>query len=324
MTISDFLITGGAGFIGSHLTDSLISDGYRVKILDDLSTGNLANLDSALKSDRCEFIQGSILDQDLVEKCVEDTKHVIHLAAAVGVFNIVNNPLESFYTNFKGTENIVKFSAKRQIPILFASTSEIYGKNSQDFLDEDSDRILGSPSLARWSYAEAKALDEFYLLNLSHKFNFDLRIIRFFNTVGPRQVGTYGMVIPRFVQAALKGQPLQVFGDGSQTRCFMHIEDAVNGIRLILDSKKAVGKAINLGNHDEVSILFLARSVVDQLNSKSEIELIPYSDVFSSGFEDMLRRVPNTSLLKSLTGWEIQHSLSQIILDVSKGFIHQS
>ena len=309
-----YLITGGAGFIGSHLTESLLSRGDQVIVFDNLSTGSTNNLVGI--SEKIKFEQGNILDKAVIDKLVAESDYVIHLAAALGVFNIVNKPLESLKTNLQGSEIVLEVCDKYRKPVLIASTSEIYGKNDRVPLNEEDDRIIGHPLKSRWSYSEAKAVDESlaYFYYLENKL--PIRIVRFFNTVGPRQVGNYGMVVPRFVSAALKNQPLQVYGNGDQIRCFCHVDDAVRALLLVMDSDQAVGNVFNIGNNQQISILELAKKVIEITGSKSEIVKIPYSEAYPEGFEDIQRRVPDISKVKNAFGWTPQIGLDQIIKDI--------
>jgi len=310
-----YLVTGGAGFIGSHLTEALINRGNQVMVVDNLSTGNLQNLSNV--KEKISYIQGNILDKNFIEKLVAECDYVVHLAAALGVLNIVNNPLSSLKTNLQGTEIILELADKYHKPVLIASTSEIYGKNDKVPLSEEDDRIIGHPLKSRWSYSEAKAVDESlaYFYHLENKL--PIRIVRFFNTVGPRQVGHYGMVVPRFVSAALKNEPLSVYGSGDQIRCFCHVTDAVKALLLVMDSDKAVGQVFNVGNNSQISIMELAKKVIEITGSKSEIEKIAYEKAYPEGFEDMQRRVPDISKIKQLLGWEPKINLDQIIKDIA-------
>jgi len=282
-----YLVTGGAGFIGSHLCQALLKRGDSVSVIDNLSTGRNQ------LSTKIEFVEGSIFDQNLMAKLISNADSVLHLAAAVGVFNIVNKPLESLMTNIKGTEIILELCEKYNKPILITSTSEVYGKNNNVPLSENSDRVLGSPLLSRWSYSEAKAVDESMAYFYYQEKELDVRIVRLFNTVGPRQVGHYGMVVPRFINAALKNEPLSVYGSGDQIRCFCHVVDAVRALLLVIDSDKAIGQVFNIGNNQEISIMELAKKVIEVTGSRSEIEQIPYEKAYPAGFEDMQRRVPD-------------------------------
>jgi UDP-glucose 4-epimerase len=310
-----YLITGGAGFIGSHLTGSLLANGHDVVILDDLSTGAHTNLNGL--EQKYKFVHGSILDKKLVDKLVEQSDFVVHLAAALGVLKIINQPLESLKINIQGTENVLEAVDKYKKPVLIASTSEIYGKNYKVPLNEEDDRVLGHPLISRWSYSEAKAVDEslayFYFLQNG----LPVRIVRFFNTVGPRQVGNYGMVLPRFVKSALTGEPLQVYGSGDQIRCFCHVSDAVRALILIMDSTKTIGQVINVGNNQQVSIMHLAERVIQVTNSKSKIVKVAYEEVYPEGFEDMQMRVPDISKIKKVLGWTPEINLDQIIKDIA-------
>ena len=310
-----YLITGGSGFIGSHLAEKLLLSGNQVSIIDNLSTGvraNLANIEGKIS-----FKQGSILDQVLIDQMVAESDFVVHLAASLGVFNIVNHPLDSLRTNLKGTEIVLEASDKHSKPVLIASTSEIYGKNNKVPLSEEDDRIIGHPLKSRWSYSEAKAVDESlgYFYYLENKL--PVRIVRFFNTVGPRQVGHYGMVVPRFVSSALKNEPIEVYGSGEQIRCFCHVDDAVRALLLVMESEQAVGQVFNVGNNQQISILDLAKKVVELTNSKSEIVKVPYAKAYPEGFEDMQRRVPDISKINMVLGWSPQIGLNQIVKDIA-------
>lgn len=310
-----YLITGGAGFIGSHLTHKLLTSGHNVVILDDLSTGSSTNFNTIQQ--KYKFVNGSVLDKKIVDSLVEKSDFVVHLAAALGVLKIVNNPLESLKVNIQGTENVLEAVDKYKKSVLIASTSEVYGKNYKVPLNEEDDRVVGHPLISRWSYSEAKAVDEslayFYFLQN----DLPVRIVRFFNTVGPRQIGNYGMVVPRFVKSALAGEPLQVYGSGDQIRCFCHVSDAVRALMLIMDSNKTIGQVYNVGNNQQISILELARKIIDITGSKSEIVKIPYSEAYPEGFEDMQRRVPDISKIKNSLGWAPEIGLDQIIKDIA-------
>jgi UDP-glucose 4-epimerase len=312
------LITGGAGFIGSHLTDRLVADGHQITILDNLDTGRKENLSAHLGGNSVSFIEGSILDLPLLDRLIKETEYVFHLAAAVGVFNIVNHPLDSLMTNIRGTENVLESAHKYSKPVFVTSSSEVYGKNDSDSLKESDDRILGAPVTLRWSYSEAKAIDESLAYAYWVEKKLETRIVRFFNTVGPRQLGAYGMVVPRFVQFALKNEPITIYGNGEQTRCFGHVLDAVDAVVRIAFADNTVGKVINIGNDYEISINDLAKKVIEQTNSKSEIVYVPYEEAYGDGFEDMERRVPNIELIKSLVGWEPKRDLSSMITDIAE------
>ena len=310
-----YLVTGGAGFIGSHLCEALILRGDQVVVLDNLSTGSDVNLGTV--REKIELVVGDILDRELIDKLVAQSDYVVHLAAALGVLNIVNEPLQSLRTNLQGTEVVLEACNKYNKPVLIASTSEIYGKNEKVPLSEEDDRIIGHPLKSRWSYSEAKAVDEslayfYYLEN-----HLPIRIVRFFNTVGPRQVGHYGMVVPRFVSSALSNDPLQVYGSGEQVRCFCHVSDAVKALIQVIDSDKAVGEVFNIGNNQQISIFELAKKVIQITGSKSEITKIPYSEAYPEGFEDMQRRVPDISKIKNILGWSPEIGLDKIIRDIA-------
>ncbi len=310
-----YLVTGGAGFIGSHLAEKLIARGDQVVILDDLSTGVPKNLVTV--EGRVTFHEGNILDRSIIEKLVAECDFVVHLAAALGVLNIVNKPLESLKTNLQGSEIVLEAADKYKKPILIASTSEVYGKNDKVPLNEEDDRIIGHPLKSRWSYSEAKAVDESlaYFYYLESKL--PIRIVRFFNTVGPRQVGNYGMVVPRFVSAALKNEPLSVYGSGDQIRCFCHVDDAVRALLLVMDSEKAVGQVFNVGNNQQITIMELAKKIIELTGSTSTIEEIAYEKAYPEGFEDMQRRVPDISKIKQVLGWSPEINLDQIIKDIA-------
>ena len=308
-------ITGGAGFIGSHLCDALVAEGKEVTILDNLSTGskkNIAHLDGKI-----QVFQGDIRDQKLVESLVAESDLVLHMAAALGVDNILENPIESISTNFYGSEMVLNAATKYDKRIVIASTSEIYGKNPKQPLSETDDRIIGSPQKLRWSYSDAKALEEAaaYFLHVTKKLK--VTTIRFFNTVGPRQTGKYGMVIPRFVKAAVENKPINVFGDGSQSRVFCHVKDTVKAVLLLAETNKSIGEVFNIGGKGEITILDLAKMIIKQTNSKSEITFTEYEDAYAIGFEDMARRVPNISKVKLFTGWAPEIDLKTIITDVA-------
>lgn len=311
-----YLITGGAGFIGSHLADALIARGDEVLVLDDLSTGRKRNLDPALASGSLELVEGSILDEGLVGECVAATDFCLHLAAAVGVELILDRPLDSLIRNVRGSDNVISAVARREGRVLVASSSEVYGKNTNGPLAETSDRILGPPSTARWAYSVAKSYSE--ILANAYHYETGTRpvVVRLFNTVGPRQSGAYGMVLPRFVQQALDGEDLTVYGDGSQTRCFTHVADVVEALLLLADSDEAVGHTFNVGSPREISIAELAERVLARTGSESEIELVPYDEAYGEGFEEIGRRHPDLSLIAEVTGWSPSHSVEDVIDDV--------
>lgn len=310
------LILGGAGFIGSHLTDALLERGDDVTVLDDLSTGKYEHVARWDGHPRFHLVIGSILNERLVDKLVERCDAVFHLAAAVGVELIIKKPLESLITNIRGSEIVLEMAARYRKKVLITSTSEIYGKNSQGPLKEEDDRILGSPLKSRWSYSTSKAVDEILAYIYWKEKGLPTIIVRLFNTVGPRQTGAYGMVIPRFVGAALEGKPLLVYGSGKQSRCFLHVHDAVGALSGLMDHPGAVGQAFNLGSHEEITIEALAHQVVAQAGSRSAVQYLPYDQAYEEGFEDMPRRVPDTTKLARLIGFRPTKSLEQIIQDV--------
>jgi UDP-glucose 4-epimerase len=295
----------------------LISEGHSVTILDDFSTGNKENLKTLEGIEAVNLVQGSVLESQLVDKHVRSVDRVFHLAAAVGVLNIIQSPLSGLRINLNGTENVLSACLKYGKPFLLTSSSEIYGKNTSAKLNEDSDRIIGSPSISRWSYSDSKAIDEHLAISTSREFGLETRIVRLFNTVGPRQVGKYGMVIPRFVEAALLGKPLIVYGDGTQRRSFGHVRDIVQGIYMVEQSELTIAQPINIGNETEISILELAKEIISFTNSTSVVEFHHHKDVMGQSFEDMDRRFPDTTLIKKLTGWTASLDIEEIIRDVS-------
>jgi len=311
------LVTGGAGFIGSHLCEYLVSEGHSVFAIDNFSTGMASNLESLANANDFTLIEGSILDATILNPLVKNVDYVFHLAAAVGVFNIVNNPLASLLTNIRGTENVLEAAHTTNTPVFLTSSSEVYGKNISDSLKESDDRILGSPTTLRWSYSEAKAIDESLAYAYFIEKQLETRIVRFFNTVGPRQLGAYGMVVPRFVKAAIANEPITIYGDGNQTRCFAHVYDVIDAVMAVAFAQNTVGKVINIGNNFEISINDLAKKIVEETSSKSEIVYVPYEEAYGDGFEDMERRVPNIDLINQLVGWKPQRDLSTMIADIS-------
>ena len=313
MTAGTYLVTGGAGFIGSHLADALLARGDRVVAVDNLSTGRLANLEAAGREPAFRFVHGSVLDELLVDELVRDCDTVVHLAAAVGVKLVMEHPLRSVTTNIRGTAVVMEAAHRYRRPVLLASTSEIYGKNGAGPLAETHDRVLGSPSVTRWAYSTAKAVDEVLAYAYHRERGLPTTVVRLFNTVGPRQSPAYGMVIPRFVRQALAGEPLTVYGDGHQTRCFGHVSDAVAAILGLLGRGEAVGDVFNVGSQEEVSILELARRVVSRTDGSSPLRMVPYDEAYGDGFEDMARRVPDTSKLRGLLGWAPTWGLDAIL-----------
>jgi len=312
----NIVVTGGSGFIGSHLCDRLVHDNHKVTVVDDFSTGNKLNLGKLLQSPNLLIINGSVLDYESLKPIIRDCDYVFHFAAAVGVFNIINNPLSSLLTNIRGTENVLEAAYNFGIPVFLASSSEVYGMNTSDSLKEGDNRVLGSPTKLRWSYSEAKAIDESIAYAYYVEKQLQTRIVRFFNTVGPRQIGTYGMVLPRFIRAALNNEPINVYGSGEQTRCFVHVYDVIDAVVATAFSDKTIGKILNIGNNFEISINELARKIIKETGSSSEIVHVSYMDAYGDEFQDMERRVPNIELIKELVGWSPTRDLSTIIKDV--------
>jgi UDP-glucose 4-epimerase len=310
------LITGGAGFIGSHLVDALTTRGDSVLVLDDLSTGRIENLEHAMGSDLVEFVEGSVTDQDLVDDCMRSVDSCLHLASAVGVQLVVSRPLESLLRNVRGNDTVISSAARHDRRLLFSSTSEVYGKNSKGALSEESDRILGSPYRLRWSYATAKAFGEALAYSYVREQGSAMTVVRLFNTVGPRQTGAYGMVLPRFVRQALSGEDLTVYGNGMQSRCFGHVLDVVHAILLLLEEEKSNGNVFNIGNPVEVPIVELARKVIERTGSDSTIRFVPYEEAYDEGFEELGRRQPDTTALHELTGWKPTRTAEEAIDDV--------
>jgi UDP-glucose 4-epimerase len=306
-------VTGAAGFIGSHLVEQLLAAGHEVTGLDDFSTGREQNLAAAAGQSQFRLVRGTILDQAAVDELTAGSDLVFHLAAAVGAFVIRDKTLESLRTNIHGTENVVAAPSRHGARLLAASTSEIYGKNTTIGLREDADRVIGSPLKSRWSYAEAKAIDESLIDGYVRERGLRAVIVRLFNTVGPRQTGRYGMVIPRFVRQALTGQPVTVFGTGDQIRCFCHVHDVVPALMALVRSDAASGLAVNLGSSEQVTINELARRVIAATDSSSQLERSSYLDAYGSGYEDMQRRVPDCTLARDLVGFSATRSLDEII-----------
>jgi UDP-glucose 4-epimerase len=308
------LITGGAGFIGSHLTERMLAEGHQIMVLDDLSTGWIENLRPAFDYSEFEFVEGSVLDTSLVGRLVEQSEVVIHLAAAVGVRYVLEHPLATIKTNVEGTGIVLGACARFKRKVLVASTSEVYGKNSAERLCETADSILGPSSLSRWSYATSKKLDEFLALAYASTHGLPLVVTRFFNIVGPRQTGRYGMVLPNFIHAALERKPIRVFGDGLQSRNFTFIGDCLDAVLLLLFSEQAEGEIVNIGSPHEISILELAERVRSIAGSSSPIVRVPYAQAYpEGGFEDMRRRVPCICKIARLTGWEPHTTIDEMI-----------
>jgi UDP-glucose 4-epimerase len=309
-------ITGGAGFIGSHLCDALVAQGEEVIILDNLSTGSKKNI--AHLEGRIEVIQGDIRDQKLVEVLIKDCDLVLHMAAALGVENILQDPIESISTNLYGSEVVLNAALKFNKRIIIASTSEIYGRNLNQPLTETDDRVLGVPQKLRWTYSDAKALEEASAHHLFLTKGLKVTTIRFFNTVGPRQTGKYGMVIPRFIESSLNNNPVNIFGDGSQSRVFCHVTDSVRAVLSLASNNSSIGEVFNVGGEQEITILDLAKKVINQLESKSKIHFIPYREAFAPGYEDIVRRVPDISKVKKFLNWNPVKDLTKIIDDVAR------
>ena len=307
------LITGGAGFIGSHLCSLLIENGYTVYALDDLSTGSLANISHLIEDPNFIFEEGSILDRNVVDKLVKEVDIIYHLAAVVGVNLILSNQVETIITNVHGTEIVLHYANKYKTKIIIASSSEIYGRGINREFSEDDDRLMGPVKKARWSYACTKAMDEFLAFAYSNNYSLPIIVARLFNTIGPGQSEQYGMVVPNFIKQALNNQDITVFGDGMQTRCFIHVYDVVRALQIIGESHKAVGEIYNIGSNQEISIYHLAQKIIHLTCSNSQIKLIPYSEAYGDGFEDMLRRKPNIDKINNIFGWEPKYSLEETI-----------
>ena len=310
-----YLVTGGGGFVGSHLTEALLAAGHRVTVLDTFSTGQLPNLAVASEHPEFRFVQGSVFDEHLVDSLVHDADVVVHLAAAVGVRLIVDHPLRSLTTNIRGSEIVIEAAVHYGRKILLASTSEIYGKNENVPLSETSDCVLGSPTVPRWAYSTAKAVTEILAFTYHYERGLPAIVVRLFNTVGPRQSAAYGMVIPRLVRQALLDEPLTVYGDGTQTRCFGHVYDVIDALMRLLGHPGAVGEMFNIGSEEEVTILELTHRIIKATGSRSEIRIVPFQEAFTTGFEDIPRRVPDTTKVRALTGWAPTRRLDDILAE---------
>lgn len=311
-----YLITGGAGFIGSHLAEKLLSQGHQVTLMDDLCTGAMHNIEHLKHKQGFEYIIDTIFNRPLLAELVDGCDAIFHLAASVGVRLIVESPVRTIETNVKGTEVVLELASKKKKKVLIASTSEVYGKSTKIPFCEDDDLVMGGTQKGRWSYACSKAIDEFLALAYWKEKKLPVVIVRLFNTVGPRQTGRYGMVLPNFVRAALAGQPLTVFGDGTQSRCFCHVKDTVGALAKLIEHPQAVGEIFNVGSEEEISIGRLARLVKLMTRSASPIQYIPYDQAYEAGFEDMQRRVPDTSKLKTLVGFRTTYDTRQVVQSV--------
>jgi UDP-glucose 4-epimerase len=314
------LITGGAGFIGSHLAEALLDQGQHVIAIDDLSTGRIENIDHLLPHPNFQFVYENIRTETVMDRLVSECDTIYHLAAAIGVELVIKDPVRTIETNLIGTETVLRLARRYRKMVVIASTSEVYGKSEAIPFREDGDRVMGPTIKSRWSYAESKAMDEFLALAYHQQFGVPVIIGRFFNTVGPRQTGTYGMVIPRLARQAAAGQPLTVYGDGQQTRCFCNVKDAVRAVVGLSQEAKAIGEIFNIGSSEEITILDLAKRIRSRAGSQSEIKLIPYDQAYGAGFEDMRRRVPDTTRIKAAIGWQPTIGLEQTLDEVIAQF----
>jgi UDP-glucose 4-epimerase len=315
-----YLVTGGSGFVGSHLCETLLGAGHQVLVLDNLSTGSYANIEHLEGKPGFELRVGSVNDYDLVEECVRECSAVFHLASAVGVRLIVDQPVLTIESIVNGTDNVLKASSRYRRKVLITSTSEVYGKSDKLPFREDGDSVIGATTTRRWAYACAKALDEFLGLAHWHETRLPVVIVRLFNTVGPRQTGQYGMVIPRFVRQALSNEPITVYGDGMQARCFGHVQDIITGIAGLMEHPNAAGQVFNIGNDEETTILELANRVIALTGSASKIKIIPFSEAYPAGFEDMHRRIPDLNKVKAAIGYAPKRNLDAILTDVINQF----
>ena len=314
------LITGGAGFVGSHLADKLIGQGHEITVIDDLSTGRYSNIAHLEDTERFRLIIDTVLNEKLMEELIRETDHVYHMASAVGVKLIMERPVRTIETIFRGTDVVLAFCSRYRKRVLIPSTSEVYGKGATVPFREDDDLLTGATDKHRWAYACAKTLDEFLALAHFKETRLPVVVVRLFNTVGPRQTGQYGMVVPRFVHSAIKNEPIQVHGDGTQSRCFGHVLDVVEGLTSLLEKPECFGQVINLGNDEETSIQQLAEKAIELTGSSSEIQFIPYEEAYGDGFEDMRRRVPSLEKAKNLIGYQPTRRLDDIINDVAKEY----
>jgi UDP-glucose 4-epimerase len=310
------LITGGAGFIGSHLAEAMVAAGNEVTAIDDLSTGAQANIEPLLSNPRFQFVRGSVCDPSLLTVLVERCDLIFHLAAAVGVQLIVERPVHTISTNIHGTEVVLQLANAFRKKVILASTSEVYGKSTDTPFKEDADIVLGSTRFSRWSYACSKMIDEFLALAYFNEFNLQVVICRFFNTIGPRQTGEFGMVVPRFIRKALRDETIEIFGTGNQTRCFCHVADIVSGLTRIMDCPGAVGEVINLGNTESISIKALAEKIIELTGSNSDLRLLPYEQVYGRPFDDMLERRPDLAKAERLIGYKASRSLEQTLGEI--------
>jgi UDP-glucose 4-epimerase len=311
------LITGGAGFVGSHLADKLIAQGHEITVIDDLSTGRYSNVEHLEDNPNFRLIIDTVLNARLMEELIRETDRVFHMASAVGVKLIMERPVQTIETIFRGTDVVLGFCSRYRKRVLVPSTSEVYGKGASIPFREEDDLLTGSTDKHRWAYACAKTLDEFLALAHWKETRLPVAVVRLFNTVGPRQTGQYGMVVPRFVHSAIKNEPITVHGDGTQSRCFGHVHDVVEGLAKLLETPTCFGQVINLGNDEEVSIEGLAKKAIELTGSKSEIKHVPYEEAYGDGFEDMRRRVPSLEKAKRLIGYQPTRSLTDIINDVA-------
>lgn len=321
----NILITGGAGFIGSHLAEALLSQGHEVTIIDNLSTGRFENIAHLTESPSFHFAIESITNETVMDRLVSKSHLIFHLAAAVGVQLIVQKPVHTIETNIMGTEAVLRTALRYRVKVLLASSSEVYGKGNSIPFREDDDVVLGPTSRNRWAYAASKMVDEFLALAYHHEYGLPVTIFRLFNTVGPRQTGRYGMVIPRFVKQALQNEPLTVYGDGQQSRCFLHVQDAVAAIQSLADKPAAEGQVYNIGSQEEITIQSLAEAILEQITRSDQmaytieqipIKYIPYEEAYTKDFDDMRRRVPDISKIQTLSGWSPKYNLSKILTDV--------